>query len=117
MLSCWMANRSERPKFEHISQVMNGWIRSPETINEDPQEFVIGDWLHSIKMGDYTSLFLSAGYESPYQLAGIGNEDLLKIGVKLIGHRNKILKAIKAFDDNKQAKKKTSLTRVESIVV
>ncbi|CAB4014881.1 ephrin type-A receptor 5 isoform X5, partial [Paramuricea clavata] len=97
MLSCWKANRSERPKFEHISQVMNGWIRSPETINEDPQESVIGDWLHSIKMGDYTSLFLSAGYESPYQLAGIGNEDLLKIGVKLIGHRNKILKAIKAL--------------------
>ena len=116
MLACWKANRGERPKFEHITQVLNGWITSPESINEDSTDSFIGDWLHSIKMGDYASTFLDAGYESPYQLVGIGNEELLKIGVRLIGHRNKILKAIKAFGNNKN-EINMEFTRTESIVV
>ena len=117
MLSCWKTKRNERPKFEYITQVMNGWIRSPETLDEDPKDSIMGDWLSSIKMGDYTSVFLSAGYVNPNQLTEIGNDDLMKIGVKLIGHRNKILKAIKALSDAKCTRNKTTLIRAESIVV
>ena len=117
MLSCWKTKRNERPKFEYITQVMNGWIRSPETLDEDPKDTVMGDWLASIKMGDYTTMFLNAGYVSPCQLTEIGNDDLLKIGVKLIGHRNKILKAIKALSDAKCTRNKTMLIRAESIAV
>ncbi len=113
MLSCWKANRGERPKFEHIRQVLNGWITSPKTIVEDSKDSGIGDWLHSIKMGEYRSTFLNANYESPCQLMGIGDKDLLKIGVRLIGHRKTILKAIKAFDDTKDEVQMT-LTRTES---
>ncbi|XP_028394334.1 ephrin type-A receptor 7-like [Dendronephthya gigantea] len=119
MLSCWRTDRNKRPKFEKITQIMNGWIRSPETMNEDlPNLSTIGDWLHSIKMGDYTSNFLGAGYESPCQLTGIGNDDLLKIGVKLIGHRNKILKAVNAkAKASKESNEKNKRTRIDSIVV
>ena len=115
MLSCWKANRSERPKFEHIRQVLNGWITSPKTLVEDSKDSGIGDWLHSIKMGEYKSIFLNADFETQYQLMGIGDKDLLKIGVRLIGHRKTILKAIKAFDDTKDADEiNMSLTRTES---
>lgn len=87
-------------------------------MSEDlPHLSTIGDWLHSIKMGYYTSNFLNAGYESPCQLARIGNDDLLKIGVKLIGHRNKILKAVKASNASDENNEKNKRTRLESIVV
>jgi ephrin-B len=117
MLSCWKAIQSERPKFEYIAQLLNGWIRSPETMSEDGRDSIIGEWLHSIKMGSYTSLFLSAGYENPYQLVGIQNGDLLKIGVRLIGHRNKILKTIRAFAVSNDVSMTNGLTRTESIAV
>ena len=116
MLSCWKANRNERPKFEYITQVMDGWIRSPETINEDNRYSVIGSWLESIKMGDYVSIFTKAGYDSPQQLVGIGDDDLLKIGVRLIGHRNKILKSVKALNGS-NTPQKIPIKRADSIVV
>ena len=116
MLSCWKADRSERPKFEDIAQVLNGWIRSPETM-KDGKNSVIGEWLHSIKMGNYTTLFLNAGYDSPQQLVGMQNEDLLKIGVRLIGHRNKILKTVKALVVTNGVDMTNTLIRTESIAV
>lgn len=58
---------------------------------------VIGEWLQSIKMGNYVSHFIAAGYENPSQLSGLKDEDLRGLGITLIGHRNKILKGIKAI--------------------
>lgn len=82
---------------------------------DDPRNSIIGDWLYSIKMGDYTTVFRDAGYESPYQLKGIGDEDLLKMGVRLIGHRNKILKAVRALEAATDFG--NTLSRAESITV
>lgn len=98
MLQCWAENRGDRPSFSHITQIIDGWIRSPETMQEENDtSLVIGEWLQSIKMGNYVSHFIAAGYENLSQLSNLKDEDLKALGINLIGHRNKILKAIYAL--------------------
>ena len=54
------------------------------------------DWLEAIKMSQYTSFFQERGFISPKQLMNFTLEDLQDIGIAPIGHRKKILKAIRA---------------------
>ena len=110
MLSCWKADQSKRPKFSFLKQTLTEWSSSPDALKKLKTLSAIGDWLDSIKMGDYMNVFIDAGYDHPYQLTKIRNEDLLTMGVKLIGHRNKIMKAIKAieFQDNKTSTTQSS---------
>ncbi|XP_046850078.1 ephrin type-B receptor 1-A-like isoform X1 [Xenia sp. Carnegie-2017] len=110
MLSCWKADRNKRPNFSFLKQTLTEWSSSPDALKKLKTLSAIGDWLDSIKMGDYMNVFIDAGYDHPYQLTKIRNEDLLTMGVKLIGHRNKIMKAIKAieFQDNKTSTTQSS---------
>ena len=116
MLQCWKKTRSERPSFGDIISAIDEWIRSPETLQDDV-DFSEGlsEWLQSIKMGNYVSHFLAAGYLNPSQLSGLKDEDLREMGIKLIGHRNKILKGIRALENEKNGH--IQLGRVTSIVV
>ena len=54
----------------------------------------IQEWLTSIKMGKYTSNFVEAGYTELCQVAGLTEQDLLNMGIKLVGHRHKIHQSI-----------------------
>jgi hypothetical protein len=35
MLQCWKAEKNERPSFARITIVIDKWIRSPETMNNE----------------------------------------------------------------------------------
>ncbi|KXJ06054.1 Ephrin type-A receptor 4, partial [Exaiptasia diaphana] len=58
----------------------------------------IEDWLGSINMARYATHFANAGYMDLGHVKSLEEEDLSRIGVKLIGHRNKINKSIKAMN-------------------
>ncbi|KAM7434137.1 hypothetical protein ABFA07_015738 [Porites harrisoni] len=107
MLNCWNADRSKRPKFVDIVKRLDVLIRSPDRLNEDPTpepkspkleytDFTtIKDWLESIKMGQYNEMFSKAGFTHLQQVASEDELDLSGMGIKLIGHKNKIHKSLK----------------------
>lgn len=68
------------------------------TIDFDQIDTVPG-WLDSIHMGQYKPNFEDAGYVALKQLVKVGDSELDVIGVKLIGHRNKIKKNLKGLHD------------------
>lgn len=62
----------------------------------------VHDWLESIKMGQYSDMFSKAGYTHLNQVTKQDELDLNDMGIKLIGHKNKIRKSLrevkKTFD-------------------
>lgn len=55
----------------------------------------VHDWLESIKMGQYSDIFSKAGYTQLKQVTNQEELDLNGMGIKLIGHKNKIRKSIR----------------------
>lgn len=55
----------------------------------------IREHLESIKMERYIDNFIDFGYTEIHQLYNITDDDLVNIGVPLVGHRNKIIKSIR----------------------
>ncbi|XP_040912600.1 ephrin type-A receptor 6-like isoform X1 [Toxotes jaculatrix] len=81
MLHCWQKERSHRPKFTDVVSFLDKLIRNPssllplvediQSLPESPGEemdypmFIsVGDWLDSIKMSQYKSNFMAAGYNT-----------------------------------------------------
>nr|XP_020470115.1 ephrin type-A receptor 6 isoform X2 [Monopterus albus] len=81
MLHCWQKERSHRPRFTDVVCFLDKLIRNPssllplvedfQSLPESPGEemdypmFIsIGDWLDSIKMSQYKSNFMAAGYNT-----------------------------------------------------
>ncbi|KAM8856961.1 ephrin type-A receptor 6-like isoform X2 [Synchiropus splendidus] len=81
MLHCWQKERNHRPKFTDVVTFLDKLIRNPssllplvEDIQSSPESpgeemdypmFIsIGDWLDSIKMTQYKSNFMAAGYNT-----------------------------------------------------
>uniref|UniRef100_A0A8C4DCZ7 receptor protein-tyrosine kinase n=1 Tax=Dicentrarchus labrax TaxID=13489 RepID=A0A8C4DCZ7_DICLA len=86
MLHCWQKERSHRPKFTDVVSFLDKLIRNPSSLLplvEDIQRYTteelydiklnemdypifisIGDWLDSIKMSQYKSNFMAAGYNT-----------------------------------------------------
>ncbi|XP_068699752.1 ephrin type-A receptor 4-like isoform X2 [Montipora foliosa] len=107
MLNCWHAERNKRPKFTDIVKRLDVLIRSPDKLNDlssaEPKSpkldysgvTPIHDWLESIKMGQYSAMFSKAGFTSLSQVATEDELDLNDMGIKLIGHKNKIRKSLK----------------------
>jgi len=64
----------------------------------------VQEWLNQINMTQYTENFVKAGYMDIEKVKSLGEDDLKGMGVRLIGHRNKMNKSIKALknhsDDN-----------------
>ena len=58
-----------------------------------------GEWLASIKMSSYETTFVQAGYKCETDIVELTDEDLITIGITLIGHRNKIMKGINSLRD------------------
>lgn len=52
------------------------------------------EWLNGIKMTQYVEVFNRAGYQFIQDLLAIQEQDLLNMGVTLIGHRKKMCKSI-----------------------
>ncbi|XP_032238020.2 ephrin type-B receptor 1 isoform X2 [Nematostella vectensis] len=119
MLECWDADRTKRPSFALIVKQLDSLIRSPEKLkdnqsviqskpNIDYSEITtVEEWLGSIKMGQYTEHFKQAGYRDLQTIAESEEPDLDGLGVKLIGHKNKIRKSIREVKG--KLKRETSL--------
>jgi len=67
--------------------------RSPKL--EYTEDTKIRDWLESIKMGQYYDQFTKAGFTQLKQVATEDELDFNEMGIKLIGHKNKIRKSLR----------------------
>nr|XP_008527308.1 PREDICTED: ephrin type-A receptor 6 [Equus przewalskii] len=114
MLHCWQKERNHRPKFTDIVSFLDKLIRSPSALHtlvedvlvmpESPGEvpeyplFVtVGDWLDSIKMGQYKNNFMAAGFTTFDLISRMSIEDVRRIGVILIGHQRRIVSSIQTL--------------------
>ena len=53
-------------------------------------------------MSSYEITFIKANYKDEDDIIDLTNEDLQAIGITLIGHRNKIMKGIRALKEKKK---------------
>lgn len=110
MLDTWQKERSHRPGFSSIVKTLDKLICCPETLKKiasspsqnpfctDTPDYssyqTVDEWLTSIKMSRYTELFLQCGVDSMEQVAKLSLQQLIDIGVTLVGHQKKIMNSI-----------------------
>jgi len=114
MLDCWQKERAHRPTFSSIVKTLDKLICCPETLKKianspvhnpfaanvpDYSAFVsVEQWLASIKMSRYADNFRANGYDNMEQhVAKMSLQQLVDIGVTLVGHQKKIMGSIHAM--------------------
>uniref|UniRef100_A0A3Q2ZB67 Ephrin type-A receptor 6 n=1 Tax=Kryptolebias marmoratus TaxID=37003 RepID=A0A3Q2ZB67_KRYMA len=114
MLHCWQKEWGQRPHFNDILSFLDKLIinpssmltlvndamsfpDSPEEMPDYPLFISIGDWLDSIKMSQYKSNFLAAGYTTLDSISTMSIDDIKRIGVCLIGHQRRIISSIQSL--------------------
>ena len=113
MLDCWQKERAHRPTFSSIVKTLDKLICCPETLKKianspvhnpfaanvpDYSAFVsVEQWLASIKMSRYADNFEAAGFNSMEAVAKMSLQQLVDIGVTLVGHQKKIMGSIHAM--------------------
>ncbi|XP_078068784.1 ephrin type-A receptor 7 isoform X3 [Mustelus asterias] len=116
MLDCWQQERSERPKFDQIVGILDKMIRNPNSLkvplgtcsrpinpllDQNTPDFTsfrcVGDWLEAIKMERYKDNFTAAGYSTLESVARMTIEDVLSLGITLVGHQKKIMSSIQTM--------------------
>ncbi|KAF3824104.1 hypothetical protein GH733_008389, partial [Mirounga leonina] len=116
MLDCWQKERSDRPKFGQIVNMLDKLIRNPNSLKRtgtessrpntallDPSspEFSavvsVGDWLQAIKMDRYKDNFTAAGYTTLEAVVHMNQDDLARIGITAVTQQNKILSSVQAM--------------------
>ncbi|XP_064296184.1 ephrin type-A receptor 8-like [Phalacrocorax carbo] len=116
MLDCWQRDRNARPRFPDIVSALDRLIRHPATLRitapdahrPSPPQLAqrsppappgtpgtpfasVGEWLRTLQLGRYEETFSSAGVTSLELLPRLRSEDLLRMGVTLAGHQQRIL--------------------------
>eukprot|EP00055_Hartaetosiga_balthica_P004884 m.13505 g.13505 ORF g.13505 m.13505 type:complete len:243 (+) comp4163_c0_seq2:52-780(+) len=81
---------------------------------------LVRQWLESVRLGEYADMFLKQGYDDPIVIGELHDKDLCELGIKLPGHRKRILIHGKRFDADKfqaslDAAAKATATRPLSI--
>uniref|UniRef100_A0A8C6MCJ2 Ephrin type-A receptor 7 n=1 Tax=Nothobranchius furzeri TaxID=105023 RepID=A0A8C6MCJ2_NOTFU len=116
MLDCWQKDRAERPKFDQIVGVLDKMIRNPNTLktpvgtctrpispllDQSTPDFAafrsVGEWLEAVKMERYRDNFTAAGYSSLESVARMSIEDVMSLGITLVGHQKKIMSSIQTM--------------------
>ncbi|XP_076127802.1 ephrin type-A receptor 7 isoform X3 [Alosa pseudoharengus] len=116
MLDCWQKDRADRPKFDQIVGILDKMIRNPSTLktpmgtctrpispllDQSTPDFTtfrsVGDWLEAIKMERYKDNFTAAGYSSLESVARMTIEDVMSLGITLVGHQKKIMSSIQTM--------------------
>uniref|UniRef100_A0A8C5BW90 SAM domain-containing protein n=1 Tax=Gadus morhua TaxID=8049 RepID=A0A8C5BW90_GADMO len=121
MLDCWQKERAERPKFEQIVGLLDKMIRNPNTLktpagtctrndggdsntpllDQNPPDFSafcsVSEWLEAIKMERYRDNFTAAGYNSLQSVARMSIEDVMSLGISLVGHQKKVMSSIQTM--------------------
>nr|XP_045719722.1 ephrin type-A receptor 6 [Mirounga angustirostris] len=70
---------------------------SPCEVPEYPLFVTVGDWLDSIKMGQYKNNFMAAGFTTFDLISRMNIDDIRRIGVLLIGHQRRIVSSIQTL--------------------
>ncbi|XP_047188815.1 ephrin type-A receptor 2a isoform X2 [Scophthalmus maximus] len=118
MLQCWQHDRSKRPRFSDIVNILDKLLRSPESLKTiadfDPRVSIrlpstsgcdgtmfrsVPEWLESIKMSQYSDSFARAGITTMEQVLSLRHEDIRNIGVRLPGHMKRIAYSILGLKD------------------
>lgn len=118
MLQCWQNDRSKRPRFVDIVNILDKLLRSPESLKTiadfDPRVSIrlpstsgcdgtmfksVPEWLESIKMSQYNESFARAGISTMDQVLSLRHEDIRNIGVRLPGHMKRIAYSILGLKD------------------
>uniref|UniRef100_A0A674AHR1 receptor protein-tyrosine kinase n=1 Tax=Salmo trutta TaxID=8032 RepID=A0A674AHR1_SALTR len=118
MLQCWLQDRSKRPRFPDIVNILDKLLRSPESLKTiadfDPRVSIrlpstsgcdgspfrsVPEWLESIKMSQYTESFACAGITTMEQVLSMRHDDIRNIGVRLPGHMKRIAYSIVGLKD------------------
>ncbi|XP_074982688.1 ephrin type-A receptor 7 isoform X6 [Caretta caretta] len=116
MLDCWQKERGERPKFEQIVGILDKMIRNPNSLktplgtcsrpispllDQNTPDFTtfcsVGEWLQAIKMERYKDNFTAAGYNSLESVARMTIDDVMSLGITLVGHQKKIMSSIQTM--------------------
>uniref|UniRef100_A0A3Q3WYA9 receptor protein-tyrosine kinase n=1 Tax=Mola mola TaxID=94237 RepID=A0A3Q3WYA9_MOLML len=118
MLQCWQQDRSKRPRFSDIVNILDKLLQSPESLKTiadfDPRVSIrlpstsgcdgtmfrsVPEWLESIRMSQYSESFARAGVTTMEQVLALRNEDIRNIGVRLPGHMKRIAYSILGLKD------------------
>lgn len=118
MLQCWQHDRSKRPRFSDIVNILDKLLQSPESLKTiadfDPRVSIrlpstsgcdgitfrsVPEWLESIKMSQYNESFTRAGVTTMEQVLALRPEDIRNIGVRLPGHMKRIAYSILGLKD------------------
>ncbi|KAG5274306.1 hypothetical protein AALO_G00134630 [Alosa alosa] len=118
MLQCWLHDRSKRPRFVDIVNVLNKLQTNPESLKTiadfDPRVSIrlpsrsgvggapfrmVEEWLESMKLSQYNEMFARAGITTMEQVLHLKSEDVRNIGVQLAGHQKKIAYSILGLRD------------------
>ncbi|KAF3689968.1 Ephrin type-A receptor 2 [Channa argus] len=118
MLQCWQHDRSKRPRFADIVNILDKLLRSPESLKAiadfDPRVSIrlpstsggdgimfrsVPEWLESIKMSQYSDSFARAGIMTMEQVLVLRHEDIRNIGVRLPGHMKRLAYSILGLKD------------------
>uniref|UniRef100_A0A4W5P952 receptor protein-tyrosine kinase n=1 Tax=Hucho hucho TaxID=62062 RepID=A0A4W5P952_9TELE len=117
MLDCWQTERTHRPSFTQILNMLDKLIRNPTTTLRrtggdryiassfngllEPvagPEFVsvwsAEDCLQAIGMGMYRDTLTTAGYTSPDSLLTLTHQDMTSIGIITPSHQDQILASV-----------------------
>uniref|UniRef100_A0A672NFN3 Ephrin type-A receptor 7 n=1 Tax=Sinocyclocheilus grahami TaxID=75366 RepID=A0A672NFN3_SINGR len=109
MLDCWQKDRADRPKFDQIVGILDKMIRNPNTLKTQLGTLLyarniilrnngtVPEWLEAIKMERYIDNFTAAGYSSLESVARMTIEDVMSLGISLVGHQKKIMSSIQTM--------------------
>uniref|UniRef100_A0A8B9KYF3 Ephrin type-A receptor 7 n=2 Tax=Astyanax mexicanus TaxID=7994 RepID=A0A8B9KYF3_ASTMX len=116
MLDCWQKDRADRPKFDQIVGILDKMIRNPNTLktpvgtttrpispllDQNTPDFTsfcsVSEWLEAIKMERYKDNFTAAGYSSLESVARMTIEDVMSLGISLVGHQKKVMSSIQTM--------------------
>ncbi|CAB1336325.1 unnamed protein product [Coregonus sp. 'balchen'] len=116
MLDCWQKDRNNRPKFSQIVNNLDKMIRNPNSLKAmtplsssvhlpllgrstpDFSSFsTVDEWLDAIKMGQYKENFANEEFTSFDVVSQMTTEDILRVGVTLVGHQKKILNSVQSM--------------------
>ncbi|XP_075223132.1 eph receptor tyrosine kinase [Lycorma delicatula] len=113
MLDSWQKERTHRPSFASIVKTLDKLIRCPDTLRKiaqnrtanplapdapDMTQFTsVSDWLSSIKMARYLENFERAGITSMEAVVRLTVQELIALGITLVGHQKKIMNSVQAM--------------------